>query len=188
MVAKMFRSILRFVGNVISGSSPEADPYPSVILLLDAPREITRERAVELANQAWGSEEIQPVVVPAQRKGSWTIRVENAPFNLRVSRRRMHPPGRETNKTRQRSWDQHRAWISVDYPQGPDIPETEWPACFKLIFLMVHQLWDEHCVGLYIPTEAVTVPNIGDLIASLQWAANNGTPLPFLHQAEERGA
>lgn len=188
MDAKMFRSILRFLGNVISGSSPEADPFPSVILLLDSPREISREQAAELANRAWGSEETQPAVVPAQSRGSWVIRVEDAPFRLRTSRRRMAQPGRETNRTRQRSWDQHRAWIAVDYPQGPDIPETEWPACFKLIFLMVHQLWDEHCVGLYIPTEAVTVPNMGDLIASLRWAANNGTPLPFLHHAEERGA
>ncbi|HEY1809936.1 MAG TPA: hypothetical protein VGG42_15335, partial [Acidobacteriaceae bacterium] len=81
---------------------------------------------MELANQAWGSEDIRPVVVPAQQKGSWIIRVENAPFGLRVGRRRMHPPGRETNSARQRAWDQHRAWIVVDYPQGPDIPETEW--------------------------------------------------------------
>lgn len=188
MVAKMFGSILRFLGNVISGSSPEADPYPSAILLLDSPREISRERALELANKAWGSDEIHPVISPGSRKGSWIIKVEDAPFGLRVSRRRMHPPGRENNSARQRAWDNHRAWIAVDYPQGPDIPETEWPACFKLIFLMVNQLWDEHCLGLYVPTEAVTIPNMGDLIASLRWAANNGTPLPFLHHAEERGA
>jgi hypothetical protein len=26
---------------------------------------------------------------------------------------------------------------------------------------------------------------MGDLIASIRWAGNNGTPLPFLHEAAE---
>jgi hypothetical protein len=29
---------------------------------------------------------------------------------------------------------------------------------------------------------------MGDLIASIRWAGNNGTPLPFLHEAEEKQA
>jgi hypothetical protein len=29
---------------------------------------------------------------------------------------------------------------------------------------------------------------MGDLIASIRWAAKNGTPLPFLHEPEEEKA
>jgi hypothetical protein len=51
---------------------------------------------------------------------------------------------------------------------------------------MANQLWNENCLGLYLPVQGVTVPNMGDLISSIRWAAKNGTPLPFLHEAAEK--
>jgi hypothetical protein len=68
------------------------------------------------------------------------------------------------------------------------MPESEWPSCYKLLFLMANQLWNENCLGLYLPVQGVTVPNMGDLISSIRWAAKNGTPLPFLHDATEKQA
>jgi hypothetical protein len=65
------------------------------------------------------------------------------------------------------------------------MPVSEWAACYKLLFLMANQLWDENCLGLYLPVQNITIPNMGDLIASIRWAGNNGTPLPFLHETAE---
>ncbi len=76
-----------------------------------------------------------------------------------------------------------RSGEAVDYAEGRNTPESEWPSCYKLLFLMVHQLWDENCLGFYLPAHQVTVPNMGDLIASIRWAGRNGTPLAFLHEA-----
>jgi hypothetical protein len=183
----MIRKMIRFLGSVVSGSPNEKEELcPSLVLLLESPVALTRERTLELAAQAWGETDSKPSV--ARRKGGWIVRVSDVLFGLRSARSRFHRPGAEANQARQRAWDRHRAWLAVDYPQGPKIPESEWPSCYKLLFLMANQMWDDNCLGLYLPVQDITVPNMGDLISSIRWAGNNGTPLPFLHEPSERQA
>ncbi len=185
----MIRHAIRFLGSVVSGSpNEEGEPCPSVVLLLESPMELTRERALELAAQAWGGTESPPSVAGRPRRGKWLVRVSDVLFGLRTGRSRYRSPGHEPNQARQRAWDRHNAWLAVDYPEGPRMPESEWPSCYKLLFLMANQLWDENCLGLYLPAQRITIPNMGDLIASIRWAGNNGTPLPFLHEPQEREA
>jgi hypothetical protein len=169
----MIRRAIRFLGNVVTGSpNEEGDTYPSLVLLLESPVELTRQAALDLAAQAWGEADSRASIDLARRRGRWFIRVS----------------GHEPNQVRQRVWDRHRAWLAVEYPDAPKMPESEWPSCYKLLFLMANQLWNENCLGLYLPVQGVTVPNMGDLISSIRWAAKNGTPLPFLHETADKQA
>ena len=185
----MFRKIIRFLGSVVSGSpAKDEEPCPSVVLLLAAPIELSRETVLDLAAQAWGASENPPFIAGRPGRGKWLVRVFDVLFGLRSVRSRYRGAAPEANQVRQRAWERHRAWLEVDYPEGPKMPESEWPSCYKLLFLMANHLWDENCLGLYLPLQDVTIPNMGDLIASIRWAENNGTPLPFLHEPKEREA
>lgn len=181
----MIRRAIRFLRNVVSGSSSEEEnSRPSLVLLLEAPVALTRETALELAARAWGESDSR-VAVTRRRGGRWVIRVSDVLFGVGGGKGPYRPPARESSQVRQRVWERHQAWLAVDYPEGPEIPESEWASCYKLLFLMANHLWDENCLGLYLPEQGVTVPNMGDLIASIRWAGKNGTPLPFLHEQAE---
>jgi hypothetical protein len=183
----MIRRAVRFLGNVVTGSPIEEEvPCPSLVLLLASPVQMTHEIVVELAAQAWGGPE--GASIARGHEGRWLIRVSEVPFLLRSGQHRYRRHGHETNQARQRVWERHKAWLAVDYPDGPKVPESAWPSFYKLLFLMANQMWNENCLGLYLPAQRVTVPNMGDLIESIRWAANNGTPLPFLHEPEEKQA
>ncbi|HUB18722.1 MAG TPA: hypothetical protein VL990_08815 [Acidobacteriaceae bacterium] len=185
----MIRRVIRFLRSVVTGSPDEdEEPCPSLVLLLEAPIDLTRRAALELAEQVWGEPEAQASIARVQHRGRWMIRVSDALFGVRGSGHPYRRRGHETNEVRQRVWDRHRAWLEVEYPDGPKVPESEWPSCYKLLFLMANHLWGERCLGLYLPVQGVTVPNMGDLIASIRWAGNNGTPLPFLHEPVEKEA
>jgi hypothetical protein len=184
----MFRQFIRFLGHVITGSTNEEDEAcPSLVLLLETPVTLTRETALELAAQAWG-ESGSPASVARRRQGKWLIRVSDVLFGVGGGRGRYPRPVRESSQVRQHVWDLHQGWLEVDYPDGPKIPESQWPSCYKLLFLMANRMWNENCLGLYLPLQGVTVPNMGDLIASIRWAGKNGTPLPFLHESAEKEA
>ena len=45
----MLRKAIRFLGHALSGSSPEEDSYPSVVLLLASARAISQEDALRWA-------------------------------------------------------------------------------------------------------------------------------------------
>jgi hypothetical protein len=184
----MFRKALRFLGHALSGSSPEEDSYPSVVLLLLSPQALGKEDALRIASQAWDESEQGISIAEGTSRGSWIIQASDLLFGLRSGRSRWPEPVQERNAARRRAWEQHRAWLSVDYVEGSHTPPSEWPSCYKLLFLVVHQLWDENCCGFYLPAQEVTVPNVGDLISSIRWAARNGTPLTFLQETEEKDA
>jgi hypothetical protein len=185
----MIRRAVRFLGNVVSGSpDEEQDPPPSLVLLLERPIPLTRDIVLEVAAQAWGESGSEVSIAQRQRGGRWSVRASDVLFGMRSRAGQYRRQGSETNQVRQRVWDRHRSWLEVDYPEGRRMPESEWPACYKALFLLANHLWSDNCLGLYLPAQQVTVPNMGDLIASIRWAAKNGTPLPFLHQPEEKEA
>jgi hypothetical protein len=184
----MIRKAVRFLGSVVTGSpSEEENPCPALVLLLEEPLQLTRSAALELARNAWG-EENEASIAPRRSGGRWLVRIADARFGIRGGQGRFRHQGHETNQVRQSVWERHRAWLEVDYPPGSKMAESEWPACYKALFLMANHLWGENCLGLYLPVQDVTVPNMGELIASIRWAAKNGTPLPFLHEPENEEA
>lgn len=181
----MLRKAIRFLGHALSGSSPEEDSYPSVVLLLASARAISQEDALRWACAVWSQSGQGLSITAGTTRGSWIVQeASGLLFGLRSGSSCWREPVHEPNAARRRAWEQHRAWLAVDYAQGAHTPESEWPSCYKLLFLMVHQLWDENCCGFYLPAQKVTVPNVGDLISSIRWAAQNGTPLPFLQETE----
>ena len=183
----MMRKAIRFLGSVVTGSPNEETPCPSLVLLLGVPIDLTREAALDLAIRTWGESDRQAVVARPKGRG-WQVRVGDVLFGLHSGHTPYRRAGGEVSLTRQRAWDRHRAWLAVDYPQGTKVPESEWPSCYKLLFLLANQLWNENCLGLYLPVQGITIPNMGDMIGSIRWAGNNGTPLPFLHERAEQQA
>jgi hypothetical protein len=182
----MIRNAMRFLGSVVSGSPNEEEPpCPSLVLLLDRPMVLTRQSALELAVRAWGDGNGIAEIVRNHGRGRWLVRTSNVLFGLRSSGRRYRRHGIEGNQVRQRAWERHHAWLEVNYPDAPRIPESEWASCYKLLFLMANHVWGENCLGIYLPVQDVTVPNMGDLIDSIRWAGKNGTPLPFLHETAD---
>ena len=185
----MFRRAIRFLGSVVTGSPDEEVPQrPTVVLLLERPIHLTRQSALELAVRAWGDSDSFAEIVHRRVRGRWLVRVSDVLFGMRSGTRRYRRRGDEGNQTRQKAWERHRAWLEVEYPEAAKVPESEWASCYKLLFLMANSLWGDNCVGIYLPAQNVTVPNVGDLIASIRWAGNNGTPLPFLHERQEKEA
>ena len=184
----MIRRAIRFLGNVVTGSpDEEEDPCPSLVLLLEsAGGADAGDAALRTGGEGLGRIGERESSTSPRRQWTWLVRVSDVLFALRHGKARYRRFGREANQARQRVWDRHQAWLAVDYPEAPKMPESEWPSCYKLLFLMANQLWNENCLGLYLPVQKVTVPNMGDLIASIQWAGKNGTPLPFLHEPTEK--
>jgi len=172
----------------MTGSPDEEERFPSLVLLFEKPIDLTREAILNLATQAWGESDNTPSVAARRHGGRWLIRVSDVRFGIRGGKAQYGKPRHEPNQVRQHVWDRHRGWLEVDYPDGQKMPESEWPGCYKLLFLMANFLWGQNCLGVYLPLQGVTIPNMGDLIASIRWAANNGTPLPFLHEPMEREA
>jgi hypothetical protein len=158
------------------------------VLLLEQPVPLTRNAALDLAVKAWGESDNEASITPRRHSGRWLVRISDVRFGMRGGRGPYRRPGHETNQVRQRAWERHQAWLEVTYPAGAWMSEPELPACYKALFLMANHLWGENCLGLYLPVQDVTIPNMGDLIASIRWAAKNGTPLPFLHEQEEKEA
>jgi hypothetical protein len=96
----MLGKIIRFLRHVISGSSPEEDAYPSVVLLLRSPREITKERALQLAERAWGGPGSGLSIADDMTRDSWIIGASDVLFGLRGGRSRYQPAPNERNATR----------------------------------------------------------------------------------------
>lgn len=184
----MLRRAVRFVRNVVTGSPDEEQRHPSLVLLLERPIHLTQTATLELAMQVWGESDSEASIRRGQQGRLWMVRVSDVRFGFRGGSGRYRRPRHEANEVRQRVWDRHRAWLEVDYPDAVKIAESEWPACYKLLFLMANHLWGDNCLGIYLPVQEVTVPNMGELIASIRWAATNGTPLPFLHEPMEQEA
>lgn len=185
----MIRRAVRFLGSVVTGSSnEEEDLPPSLVLLLERPLELTRDAVLELATEAWGESGNEASIERGRSGGRWLVRVSDVRFGIRCGTGRYRRQGNESNEVRQRVWERHGAWLEVDYPDAKKMPESEWAACYKALFLMASHLWGESCFGLYLPVQDVTVPNMGDLIDSIRWSAKNGIPLPFLHEPGDQPA
>lgn len=52
---------------------------------------------------------------------------------------------------------------------------------YKVLSIFVFLCWTNNCLGVYFPGEGVTVPNFGDLAASINWGRRSGLNLNFLN-------
>jgi len=58
-----------------------------------------------------------------------------------------------------KAWEEHRAWLAVDYVKGGANLDLEYAVLAKLCL----ELNDENCAGIYLPREQIFVPNDGSL-------------------------
>jgi hypothetical protein len=73
--------------------------------------------------------------------------------------------------------------MSVDLPmlRNQELYESgDLANMYKVLLVFVFLGWNNNCLGVYFPGEDVTVPNFGDLAASINWGRQAGLNLNFL--------
>jgi hypothetical protein len=66
------------------------------------------------------------------------------------------------------AWAQHTAWTAVDYAKGGTDLELEYAVLARLCAEML----DGNCVGLYMPSEGMFIPNDGSVLPELHRIAS----------------
>jgi len=64
--------------------------------------------------------------------------------------------GKEISEIRYRTWDEHTAWRSVDFPKQKASNPAKRSEEYKLVFFLITQLWDDNCLALYVPEHGIT--------------------------------
>jgi hypothetical protein len=159
------------------------EAWPSLVLLLKEYRPLSDEQLLQLADKCYGMRSpegrISPEIVSNTKVGR-VLRVQFFFLHIPEENARYEVEGRETSEIRQRPWDEHTAWRSVDFPKQKGSNPAKRPEEYMLIFVLITQLWDENCLALYVPEHGITVPNLGGWKESLIWAGKNGSNLDFL--------
>lgn len=176
----MFESLRGLVGR--KGESRKNQHWPSVVILLSAAKEYSDAELEDLAVKTWGGLGDKVEIAGKTEAGSRVLRVATFFFAVHHFAGRYEAEGRETSESQQKSWDEHRAAISIDYPQGTQLERSKWPDCYRLLLLFANHIWDEKCLGLYFPAEGVTLPNMGNIVASIRWGSQHGIDLGFLRK------
>lgn len=52
------------------------------------------------------------------------------------------------------AWDEHTAWMAIDYAKG----SIDFESRYALLARLCAELYDDNCVGLYLPRERALVP------------------------------
>jgi hypothetical protein len=114
---------------------------------------------------------------------SYVLRAGKLIFAVHQAPQRYEVEGREQNNLLQRPWDEHTAWMSVDFPAITTAKLREIRSLgsyYKMLLIYVFLCWSPNCLAVYFPMEGVTVPNLGDLAESIKWARQSGINLEFL--------
>jgi hypothetical protein len=166
-----------------SKSQQAEEAWPSFVLLLKEYRPLSDDRLLQLADKCYGMSgtngRISPQIVSNTSAGR-VLQVQFFFIHVSEGCGRYEVPGKETSEVRQRPWDAHTAWRSVDFPKQKASNPAKRSEEYKLVFFLVTQLWDENCLALYIPEYGTTIPNLGSWKESLIWAGKNGSNLDFL--------
>jgi hypothetical protein len=176
----MFASLKKIFGGRETANADE--DWPSIVLLLREAQLPTADKAIEMAQAAWGAAgpvELVGVVGPH----NFAIRVSPLTFALHAFGNRYDFSRLEAPLAQQKVWEEHRAWLSVDLP-GRRTAELraqgQLGSAYQSLMHFVARHWSPNCLGMYFPSERTTVPNHGDLIESVRWARRNGINLDFL--------
>lgn len=176
----LFEGLLRRL-NEPRGLASES--WPSLVLLLKEFQPLSDERLLQLADKCYGMSSpngrISPELVSNTSVGR-VLRVQFFFIHIPEARQRYKISGKEESEVRQRTWDEHTAWRSVDFPKQKASNPAKRSEEYKLIFHLATQLWDEDCLALYVPEHGITIPNLGGWKESLIWAGKNGSNLEFL--------
>ena len=149
-----------------STGPPAGDPV-SVVLLLREPRFPSLEQLRDAASKAFG------VSFSSDRAARHSVYVRGAIFTLaNVGAHTLSflfytkPYGEESPdfgksmplETQRRAWAEHKAWIAIDYARG----SVDIHSKYVVLARLCTHLYDDNCVGLYLPRENTFVPGQKD--------------------------
>jgi hypothetical protein len=161
---------------LFSKNGSNEEPWPSVVLLLRRPPMLTDDVILEKAKKALVSDSVQLTHLGNVR----LLFAKNLPFTFFEEAQKYSVPGLETSVERQRAWNEHTAWIAVDFSPGQKVPRSKWASFYTALMTLVVEFWDDNCAAMYFPAEGVTVPNLGSWKDSMRWSKANGTNFAFL--------
>ena len=163
------------------------DDFPSVVLLLRNAEFPTPEDMLRIACESWGSGGPVELVGTLRKKASYMFSCRTSKGALVLSIHTQPQPyggsGREPTEFLQRPWDDHRAWMSIDMPNGNNRRLSEQKALadmYKVLLIFAFKMWNPNALAVFFPAERVTIPNFGELAACIQWARRAGLDMTFL--------
>jgi len=160
-----------------------SDYWPSVVVLMAEPTFPSSDEILSRAQKAWGNAGPATIVGTLRNGASLVIRCGPMSFSVHCTNARYGEPSERDDDVLQRPWNDHKAWMSVDLPQlrNQELDQSgDLANMYKVLLVFVFLSWNSNCLGVYFPGEGVTVPNFGDLAASINWGRQNGLNLNFL--------
>jgi hypothetical protein len=163
------------------------DDWPSVVLLLRQPDFPKPEALFDLAQKAWGTGGQVKVVGTLREKNSYIFACQTVHgplwFSIHKVGQRYGVEGQESLEVLQKPWDKHQAWMAIDSPHQRNVDLIKKKALgdiYKLLLIYAFLVWSPNVLAVFFPAERTTIPNFGDLAASIQWGRRNGLELTFL--------
>jgi hypothetical protein len=165
-----------------SDSTPEN--YPSVVILLREPQIRTSNESLNLVRRALGAGIDVELIGVLDNGNAHIIRNGKFFFTFHQASQRYEVPGYEPIGLVRKAWDENKAWVAFDMPTQSSAKLREIDSlgtAYRLLLVFTFLCWSPNCLGVYFPAERVSVPNLGDLADSINWARRNGQNLDFLN-------
>jgi len=89
----------------------------------------------------------------------------------------------EPTELHRRFWQEHKAWTAIDLPRLRTArlrSDGSLGMFYRILTIYAFLFWSPNCLGVYFPAERVSIPNLGDLADSINWARRIGQNLDFL--------
>ena len=178
--------MLGWIRKKLSGPTERQADHHSVVILLRQPVRLTPAQSLEKGNKAWGANMPVDLVSTLNDESSVVLRSGKFIFAVHQASQRYESGRREASESSQRPWDEHTAWMSVDFPAASSSHLRQinsLGSCYKRLLTYAFLCWSPNSLAVYFPMEGPTVPNLGDLAESIKWARRNGINLDFLKDA-----
>ncbi len=104
-------------------------------------------------------------------------------FSIHKVGQRYGGEGQESLEVLQKPWDEHQAWMAIDSPHKRNVELIKNKALsdiYKVLLIYAFLVWSHNVLAVFFPAERTTIPNFGDLAASIQWGRRNGLDLQTL--------
>ncbi len=176
-------SFLEKLRRKVSSSRYPSDYWPSVVVLLAQPQFPTREEILSRAQKAWGNAGPLNFLGASGEGTSHIIQCGPLTFSVHCANARYGQASEPGDDILQRPWHDHKAWMSVDLPKlrNEELYRSGSLAeMYKVLLVFVFLSWTNNCLAIYFPAEGATIPNFGDLAASINWGRQAGLSLGFL--------
>src|ERR1700722_20078132 len=154
-----------------------SEDYPSVVILLREPQFRTSEESLNIVRKALGTDTDVELIQVLDNGNAHVIRDGKFFFTFHQAGQRYEVSGQETIALRQNAWDEHKAWLAFDLPTQSSAKLRQidsLASAYKVLLVFAFLCWSPNCLAVYFPAEGVSVPNLGDLADSINWARRNG--------------